>query len=173
MRVVHKSKRLPRRWTGHPHARHLLAETDIAVTPSSRLRAKLLVFENRTALRQFWSRALGHKLGFKTLGAVNGMACEITTFKPGQPDRFRIEVDPVYFCVIGLVALELNFEYITHESVHAAFSYANRVKNRNLWPDQREQDEESICYPAGIIAREINNFCHERGLYKLSRRLIQ
>lgn len=57
-------------------------------------------------------------------------------------------------------------EIICHESVNAAFAYRRRVKGMN-WVDYDNMDEEEeVCYPAGIIAKRINAFVHECGLYK-------
>jgi hypothetical protein len=174
MRVAHSRRRLPRVWSTHPQARgRVIAEHDIKVSPRSRLRAKLLVFRNRTALNDFWEKALkptghGERLGLGCQGAVNALQHEIITIKDGRETR-HIEVDPRYFCLIGLVRGMGKFtspmEVISHEAVHAGFAYAKRIGRTGFWVKASSLDEEDVCYPAGRVARAINIFLHERGLF--------
>ena len=140
----------------------IIAEGDIAVRPSAKLHAKLLIFETTKDLRTFW-KSIGHDIGAKTLGAVNALSHEIHSFsKDGE--KSWMECDPRYFCIIGLVKKHLRMEIICHESIHAGFAYAKRRRG-DFWTHAREMDEESVCYPAGRIASAINRFLHDRGLY--------
>jgi hypothetical protein len=165
MQVLLKKKLLRRDWSRHPAAKGLLLEHDIGVG-HGRLRAKLLVFRNCTALRRFWRDALGRPdLGRCCRGAVNGMFIEVHEYRKRQPVRTYLECDPRYFCVIGLVRGYLSMEIISHEAVHAGFNYAKR-KSRTPWDEQAQHmDEEAICYPSGRIAAEINRVIHMAGLY--------
>jgi hypothetical protein len=114
----------------------VLAEADICPTPHGRLFAKLLVFKNTILLRRFWTSNLNKgELGRWTVGAVN-----------------------------GLVKSKLSMAVIVHESVHAGFCYAKRVK-RTPWAAARSFDEEEVAYPAGEIARKINIFLWKKELY--------
>lgn len=150
----------------HPKAKGVIAAADIFVTGRARLRLKVVVFESTKWLRHFWKEVLGRQddLGRTCRGAVNGLAYEQISFKPGQPERSTMMVDPRYYAIMGLVKGHLNMEIITHESVHAAFAYARR-HHRNMWAGQNDLEEENVCYPAGRIARQINIFLHEEGLY--------
>jgi hypothetical protein len=162
VRVRHTAKPLPRSFSGHPAAGGLVAESDIAITPRGRLRAKLLVFEHPKSLRRFWKEALGKgDLGRGCLGAVTALAQEVR-FLDGK--RFAC-VDPRYFCVIGLTLGNLSMEVITHECVHAGFAFAKRHA-KDYWVSQSDDyDEEDVCYPTGRLARRINTFLHDNGLY--------
>lgn len=150
----------------HPKARGIVSAADIKVTGSGRLRLKVVVFENKKSLRHFWAEVLGSRndLGRTCCGAVNGLAYEVITIRPGKPERTTMMVDPRYFAIMGLVKGHLGMEIVTHESVHAAFAYARRHA-RNMWIDSDRLEEENVCYPAGRIARSINNFLRKEELY--------
>lgn len=163
MRLTH-GKGIRRDFINDPSGKDIVAEHDIKVTGGARLAAKLLIFEHPKALRRFWREAIGGDLGKGCLGAVNGLACEVIMVKPGKPDRHRIEVDPRYFCVIGLCQTHLSMEIICHESTHAGLQWAKRAK-RNFWCSPGELDEENVCYPTGRIAAAINRFVWKKGLY--------
>lgn len=167
MRVVPTSP-LPRIWADHPEAKGVLLEKDLSIG-HGRLKAKLLVFRNRLSLRKFW-RGMGKaELGRTCCGAVNGLYQETMTVQPRgskKPDTWRLEVDPRYFCVIGLVANYLSMEIISHEAVHAGFAFAKRA-SRAPWNQQAQHfDEEAIAYPGGRIAAAINRVLHAANLYK-------
>lgn len=149
----------------------LIAEHDISI--GGRLRMKLLIFDSRKSLRESWNAIMPNKICRRTLGAVNGLGYEVATFENGKQDKIRMEVDPRYFCVMALDVTELCFEVVAHESTHAGFCYAKRTRGRNMWASAFDFDEEHVCYPAGRIASEVNRFCHQRDLYRLSKRLAQ
>lgn len=126
---------------------------------TSRLCAKLLIFNNRKHLRQFWQRVLSQpKLPGNTLGVVNGLIAEVSE---GKTSFHYLSADPRYYCVIGLVRDFLYTEIITHEAVHAAFCYAKRVKRTPWDKEVLKMDEEAIAYPAGKIARAITNLIRD------------
>lgn len=170
MKVRHTKKPLPRNWSGLPGADKAELIADIFITRHSRLRAKLLVFRSRRDFRKFWRDCLHkdfmHDLGGKCVGAVNGLAYEFFSFAKDGSEKHRMEVDKNFFCVIGLVDGYLTTEYITHESVHAAFCYAKRVNKKDMWAGARDLDEENVCYPAGIIAKAITDTLIDAG-YKI------
>jgi hypothetical protein len=118
----------------------------------ARLRAKLLIFESYATIERFWRQ------WNPTTRRSKKVAGRVTPLFD----------DPRYFCAIGLVKGWLVMEVITHEAAHAEFCYARRVM-RTPWPAARKFEEESVCYPAGIVAREINRFLHKRGLYNPSQ----
>lgn len=168
MRVQTNKKPLPRTWATHPAAQGVLLEKDIG-TGFGRLRAKLLVFKNRSALKNFWRSGVGSKLHGQVQGAVNGLYEEVIQVQPRgskKPDTSCLRVDPRYFCVIGLTRGFLSMEIISHEAVHAAFAFTKR-KTRSPWDcHARDFDEEAIAYPAGRIAAAINRTLHAAKLYK-------
>ena len=162
---------LPRIISSHPRARGIKAAADIWVTSKARLRLKVVVFEKKADLHHFWKAVLGRNhLGDSCLGAVNGLAYEVIDFRRGKPDLRTMMVDPRYFAIMGLVYGHLNMEIITHESVHAGFAYARR-HHKNMWAERGDLDEENVCYPAGRIAKRINAFLHDEGLYQSTPRL--
>ena len=157
MIIRHAKTALPRVWKTHSAGGDILAETDILVRGYGTMRAKLLVFPSATKLVKFWDKALGRKLGRKCAGCVSAMATE-------DPEGV-ISVDPRYFCVIGLSKNNLSMEVITHESVHAGFAYSKRHR-KDFWVKQGPDfDEEDVAYPAGRIAKRINAFLYDKGLY--------
>lgn len=161
MRVRRTRTPLPRSFAAHPAAHALVAEADLRIGGRGSMRAKLLVFKTSAALTRFWREALGLRMSAGALGAVNALASDVE----GQSGRY-IECDPTYFCVIGLTLPALCMEVITHEAVHAGFAFAKRHR-RDFWVEQDEgYDEEDVCYPAGRIAKRINAFLHEKGLYR-------
>lgn len=162
---IRLAKPIRRDWSGHPAATVLL-DRDLSVR-GSRLKAKLLVFPHRRAMRRFWTKGLGHGfLGQTCMGAVTSLTSERMLFPKGKPEQRWIEADPHYFCVIGLVKGFLSMEIICHEAVHAGFAYAKRVK-RSPWNDKAlEFDEEAVCYPAGAIAGAINRAIYKAGLHE-------
>ncbi len=143
-------------------APYMIGEWDVGVSSGSRLRAKVLLFENKRDLRKFWRDKLGKgDLGSRCPAAVNDLQCHCIS----NTGKEHLECDPRYFCVMGFVKSYLGMEIITHEAVHAGFAYAKRVKHKQ-WPNSAECDEESVCYPAGRIASAINRIFHKEGIYQ-------
>jgi hypothetical protein len=165
MRIRCLEESLPRRIRSHPKARGVISAADIRVTGGGRLRLKVVVFANKASLHHFWKAVLGKPhLGRTCCGAVNGLAYERIEIRPGRSDLHTLVVDPRYFAIMGLVKGYLNMEIVTHEATHAAFAYARR-HHRDMWVGSGDLEEENVCYPAGRIAKSINAFLHEEGLY--------
>jgi hypothetical protein len=142
----------------------VLLEYDLKIN-YGRLRAKLMVFKNRSSLKASWKRISNQPLSRGCCGVVNPLSTYVEDYSAGRL-RHRIEGDPGYFCVIGLVHGFLTMEIICHESVHAGFCFAKR-RLRSHWDDRAEEfDEEAVCYPAGKIARLINKCLDASGLYQ-------
>ena len=163
MRVVRAKTRLPKDWSSHPKMIPHDGEFDIKL---GSLRAKVIVFKTPKDLKKFWNTGLNRmqKLGSgRTLGAVTGLYCEVY---PGKSEKPYLEVDPRYFCFIGLTRKNLSMECIAHESVHAAYCFVKR-KSRTPWDiHAKSHDEEAIAYPAGRIAEAINRELYKRNLYR-------
>ncbi len=168
MKVVHSDKPLPHKWGGMPLGNTAVLIADVFVSRHSRLRMKLLVFEKRLHMRRFAKAALNiHLSGVNTAGFCNALGHErLKVEKDGSTSNHRLVVDPRFFAVMCLCVDALGMEVITHEAGHAAFAYANRVKHKDLWPGQRSNDEEAICYPLGLIASRVNIALREAGLYE-------
>lgn len=159
-------KPLPRIWRTLPGASGILLEKDIGVG-HGKLKAKLLVFDSTKNLRGFWKVLGKGELGRYCRGAVNGLYVEVQTFgkEPASAPKWRLEADTRYFCVIGLVKDWLSMEIVSHEAIHAAFSFAKR-KSRAPWDVQAAAfDEEAICYPAGRVASAISRELWAGGFY--------
>lgn len=159
---------LPTKYPARPN--NIVAQRNFRITDHGRLRAKLLVFQNNLALRRFWGRWLPREyrqsLGRRCLGAVSGLTS--WTQQIGEHDEGRLLLryqDPRYFCVIALIATNLTMEVVSHESVHAGFCYAKRVK-QSPWSVFSDFDEEEVAYPAGLVATAINRFLYAKKLYR-------
>lgn len=171
MRVRHTKHKLPRNWATFSKRYGILGELDIKVRHTSRLWMKALMFRTNRDLRRFWTERLGREdLCRFTRGVVSALGVEVVSFRKGCPERSVLEVDRRYFCIMGLIAGKVGMEVVSHESVHAGFAYAKRVKRRDLWHNARALDEEDVCYPAGRIASELNRWCHKRGYYERAYR---
>lgn len=162
-------KAIRRDWSRHPAAKGCLLEKDLSIYRSN-LKEKLMVFSSRRDLRKFWAAITPFKLGRQCMGVVNQLSCHVLTYDRKGNERQHIEADPRYFCVIGLVKGFLSMEIISHESVHAGFAYAKRIKKTPWDQDALGFDEETVCYPAGAIAAAINRAIDKAGLYPWSER---
>jgi len=143
----------------------LILAHDLSIT-NSRLKAKLLVFETPKDLCAFWRDVLKFKtLGRYTLGAVNSLSISYAPkAEPLNPQR--MEVDPRFFCIIGLCRKHLSMEIISHESVHAGFAFALRKMKAPWVKEIKDTKEEAVAYPAGRIAAAINRVLHKERLYE-------
>ncbi len=168
MQIRFATPALPTDWSTLSASEGIVFSGDVRVSSRSKLRAKILVFRDVAALQRFWRLGLGRrKAPEDTVRAIVSDLSSIVTFHPpkGTPRRPPVwQIDPVYFCVAGFVLGHLSMDYITHESVHAAYAYARRVAGRKSWPD-KEDPEEHVCYPAGLIAGAINQLFHRYRLY--------
>lgn len=168
MRTIHLPP-LPRVWRRKRNCRAIF-ECDLAPSHRSRLRLKVLVFKTIRDMHHFWDKGMfkSHP-GKKCLGIVNTLGYHQTDFSKGGPPEGtnrRHYVDPRYFAVMGLSVTALSVEYTTHEIVHAAFAYANRVGRSAAIAPALDNDEELICYPAGRMARRLNLALHDAGMYR-------
>jgi hypothetical protein len=164
--IRHSKTPLPRLWHTHPKAiaSDILGEAEIKISRHSRLRAKLLVFKNNKAMRRFFKDVL--EKPYVVCPKTLGICCSLSVICENAITGKQIwEGDPRYFCMIGLLHEHLRMEIITHESVHGGFAYAAR-QNQKQWVKGDALDEEEVCYPAGIIASQINVFLDREGLYQ-------
>lgn len=159
MRLIHRKKGLPLWFVDRPGRSDIIIESNLTVG-TTRLRAKFVVFPDEAALRKFWKREKisRNDLGARCPGAVNGLCYQATDYDTkGKASNARLVADARFFCIIGMVRGFFNVEIIAHEAGHAGFCYARRVQ-RTPWDHHAKRfDEESICYPAGIIARKITD----------------
>lgn len=169
--ILKVASKLPTNLFGAPGTDRLLAQGDIRIG-SSRLAAKVLVFDRPEGLREFWREGLGKsELGKDCRGVVNSLITEVNRCENGRWVNF-FEADARYFCLIGLCASHLSMEIICHESVHAAFSYLKRVK-RCPWDEQSKHfHEEALAYPTGAMARELNKFLFRHNLYEIGEKFL-
>lgn len=161
MKIVRNKHPIPRIWQRHRAGKLIEREWDI---PIGSLRAKLLLFKNRTGLRQFWKAMRGDDfdLGAKCDGAVTSLHLDICEIQPGKKAAWRRTVDPRYFCVIGMHRRALRWEVVAHEAVHAAFAYLARVR-RTPWETRAaDLDEEHLAYPVGYLtSRMVHRLAEE------------
>jgi hypothetical protein len=130
------------------------------------------MFRTLRDLHWWWLKNLG---GSASVSGCWARVLGLYTWKEsidgnGHVSRRRIlRLDGRYFCVMGFSRTRLNMEVISHESVHAGFCYAKRVR-RTPWEAARDFDEEHVAYPAGAIAQAINQWCHKHGFYEKAGR---
>lgn len=163
MTFLHSKRPLPRSWS-RLH-RGIVAETDISPSRGGDLRAKLLIFRTARDLREFWKKRIKNDLSRGTVAAVNGLWRTGELHRRDERVERWMEADRRYFCVIGLILSRLGMEIVSHESVHAGFCYAKRVR-RLPWGTVHDFDEEHVAYPAGAIAAGIARFLYRKGFYK-------
>lgn len=135
-------------------AKGLLIERDFRM-PRTRQWLKVLVFDTRRNMRRFARR--GFDFGEPPVGCpafCTPLETTVYDFIGDGDGACRTKVDPRYFAVIFLTAGGLRADIITHEAVHAAFSFRRRRPDFP-WPDNGNP-EETLCYPAGIIAGMIH-----------------
>ena len=170
MLVRHAGEALPRRWKGvYTGSESIILESDIRLNS---LYMKLMVFPNVRSFRHFWVRAEPTKCGGplgKAFGAVDALQCETRDYRTSDWPGPVLKVDRRYFSAMGLVRGHLGLEIITHECVHAAYSYAKRMGPKNPWAcavDERDGlDEELVCYPAGVLARKVVTVLRDAGMF--------
>lgn len=164
MKIVYSKHPLPHSLWYFPGLRGLVRECDICITQSARLHAKVAVFKNLSSMRHFW------KLIDKPQPKALAVVCQLSSTRyridaQGNEYNHRLEVDPRYFCLMTFALGHLNMEIVSHESVHAGFAYARRVK-RSPFKAALRFDEEAIAYPAGRIARSLNGWLYKHDLYR-------
>lgn len=135
----------------------------VLATPRGRLKAKLLVFSSKVAMRRTWRAVSGSDLGPGAEGFVNSLQATSEKYENGVVVASYLDLDRDFFCIIGLVDGKLSSNHISHEAVHAAFAYEKRVK-RNVWGPIGDFDEERIAYPAGYITAGIVRVLRKAGL---------
>lgn len=169
MRVVCAKEALPHSWKdAYPGGESILLERDVKLNS---LYMKLLVFKNPKSLRRFWRGVKtlrdGGLLTADTLGVVAPLSKHVLDYDKSQWPEPYLEVDRRYFSAMGLTMGNLGVDIVTHESVHAAFSYAARRGKRGPWMEEAEGDrEELVCYPAGEIAKQVLNTLYAAGMYR-------
>lgn len=158
---------LPRVFASHPKARKLriVLERDLWITNRARLAAKLLIFATRTDMRRFWDDVLGcGDLGAKCDGAVSKLSYQVIDIRPGKRTRSYTLRDRTYFCVVGLCKHALTHETISHEAVHVAYAYVERVRRPLWWWQAKCNEEERLAYPAGRATLAIYMALKDAGL---------
>lgn len=157
---------LPRDWTTLPGSEGISFQRDVAVSPKSSLRLKVLVFRHRAAMFHFWTKGLDRPaLHPSTLAVFNPLTVTVEDYSRTPRGRRRppeTRVDPRYFGVIGFVEGWLTPEIITHECIHAGFAYSRRVGGNHHWPD--DDEEERVCYPAARLADAVIRSLHNGGM---------
>lgn len=130
----------------------VLIEADFVISKRSRLFAKVLIFRNARALTSFWKRIVRPDER-RHSNSVAGLVNSLMVFKKDG----IVEVDPNYFCVIGLDYTQCDIETLAHEATHAADCYCERLMGRNPYRCYCSQRYDEIyAYPTGIIAKQLD-----------------
>ena len=145
----------------------VLLDRDLCIVRGSRLRLRLVVFRNWSSMNRFWRDDIGKGgLHRQTKGAVNSLSVKRLSYYYSK-ETSRIVHDPRYFAVMAPLSTHLSMNIIAHESVHAGFAYAKRLGGRASWGGRAlEFDEESVAYPAGLVAHAVNKCLWEAKLFK-------
>ncbi len=158
MRVRHHPTQMRRDFRNHPAAQGLVAEFDVRPHRRGTLHAKVLIFTSTRNLAHFYRHVLGIRTRFKggTGGVVGAVVQTGSLAGYGDPKRPTLlwVADRRYFCLMGFTRGYLGQDVLTHESVHAAQRYVQRVKINTYGPDGDPQAER-LAYPAGKIANGI------------------
>lgn len=157
MKLHYRPKGLPRRVV----AEGIVAQTDITIHEGYP-QAKVLVFENRKAMRTFYRKDFRQFLNVeKTRPArlCTRAAAAVSKLWTGN-DKKEL-VDRRYFCLVLLVQGDLGIEVLTHEAVHVGFAWDFRTDGEGPLAEQNMR-EENVCYPAGIFARKLVVWLREK-----------
>lgn len=142
-------RRIPLRWCHTPALNPLIrAECNINIAPKKTgLRLKVILFESRRPMAEFFLRVLKKKMHRGVVGYCMGYQ---------MPNGLA---DDRFFAIILLPLSVLTVEAIAHEAVHAAHRFAERVAIE--WPGS---DEENIAYPTGYIASAVSDWLVDMGV---------
>lgn len=137
--------------------------------PNTRIAVLVFISKNRVAFRKQWKLLTGNSIGYFCGGAVQCMDRLCEQIEGDGKIGSHVEVEPHYFCVMGFSAPDININIIAHESVHAAFAFANRFRPDPKWQyGVEEVPEEQVCYVAGEITEVLAGIFEDRGFLKKS-----
>lgn len=155
--IVSKDRRFKK------YASDIIGGWDIRLHYSA-LACKTLIFRTRKSMHEFHDDLA--KRGIINHGAIPKTAfafvAELTDHVvrfPGkkekdQREKHRLQVDPNYFAICCFVEGDMDIDKITHESIHVAYAYGRRVR-KNKYFEPGDHEEEAVCYPAGVYARQV------------------
>lgn len=134
--------------------------------------AKVIVFKDRASMRHFYHKILpefdeggaGDKLCKRVAGVVCGLFTEVQTYRK-QDDTWSlsVNVDKRYFCLVLLCEGDLTAEILAHEACHVGFAWNRRTAGKSCYTDP-DNDEENVCYPAGIFLDHVLTVIKEEKL---------
>lgn len=162
-------KRLKRILGGVPG---LVAACNVHVGGDEWPAAKVVVFKDRKSMRNFHRHILPRYSGAEEIGPPKSLGTRCAGFVhkllvgcyDEKAKRFVHDVaDRRYFCVVGLVEGDLTAEIIAHEAVHVGFAWDYRTQGKSHLADPRN-DEENVCYAAGIFLDQCLSFIKREGL---------
>ena len=149
---------------GLPVVGKVAHEADMRVTPRSRIRYKVVIFETQHCLLQFWGHFFRYQLPDNALAAVRDVST--TVWGPANGGTEYLRVDPKYFAVVGLVDRHITTNVLAHEAAHLAYAYDRRMGKRNPFIDPHNH-EEQLAYPVGIITQQLTDLLvklHDTGV---------
>lgn len=155
-----------------------IADEGAFTVDGTRLRAKFLLFENVTALRDF-SRGLSAAGKYDVLGGSDvsdALAyvrdCAYTSIMPGEKLPGTDYWDRRYFAVMALAKPNIGAGLISHECLHLAHSLRRRTGGLGTYYDSLELEadgdssEEALAYPLGAFVKQTVSFLLARGHYE-------
>ncbi len=133
---------------------------DVSITPSSKLKIKVLVFDTDKTMQKWWRMCF--KSSIKgAAAAVNSMSGTITS----SEGVVRSVFDKNYIAVVVFNKKFLGMEVITHEASHVGFAYAKRIKN-SPFAEYGDFDEELVAYPTGRAASAIVSLLYKHKIFE-------
>lgn len=142
----------------------VLLDSDVRITPDSRLRLRLIVARNRAAMREVALQLDPKPLARGVFAFCNPLFYDV---KGRSGAVVRQHFDRRYFALMVFSKTDLDLEVVAHESGHAAIFYARRVKH-NKWDGRVAYDDDypqdAICYPLGHIVAAVTKELHRNGL---------
>lgn len=163
-------KPLPRLFSTHPQAKGIIHEARVKLSGYSRLQAKVLVFDTNKSMRHFFDKVLDRpgQVCPKTQGICTALTSEVIKFHKDGSETHLLEVDPRYFCLIGLIYDHVTPEVVAHECIHAGFAYAARQR-RKIWDGRDDaMPEEEVCYPSGKMISMLFDHLTQEGIMRHS-----
>jgi hypothetical protein len=134
--------------------------------------AKVCFFRNKKDLRDFYANVFPNYVGEgfsdrlcrRTRAVVSKMSVEKVSLETLEIEWS--EVDRRYFCFVGLVLGHLTAEVLCHEAVHVGFAWDYRTQGKSKFSFEKNE-EENVCYPAGIFVDQVLTFIKAEGLREL------
>lgn len=172
-KIKYRRKGIPKRLNRIPGGVPGLVTACDIIFAKDAPRAKVAIFRNRAAMRQFYHKTLPRYrnavgISDRIDGRCSGLVSKLEILSEkydasGNTVEECIERDRRYFCIVLLAERYLTAEILAHEAVHVGFAWDRRTAGESKYSDP-DNAEENVCYPAGIFLNEVLSFIKSEGL---------